>query len=52
MKDITKWWPVLLQILFALAIATGYQAAIVPEKLGLMLVVGRYIAMMVYLIQR
>ena len=46
------WWPVLLEIIFAIAIATAYQYAMIPEKLGLLLVVGGYIAMMVYLTKK
>lgn len=52
MKDLSKWWPVLLQIVFAVAIASAYQAAMIPEKLGLLLVVSGYIAMILYLTKK
>jgi uncharacterized membrane protein YeiB len=52
MKDLIQWWPVLLQIVFAVAIATAYQAGMIPENLGLLLVVGGYIAMILYLTKK
>jgi uncharacterized membrane protein YeiB len=52
MGNFIKWWPVLLQIAFALAITTAYQHSIIPEKFGLLLVVGGYMAMMVYLTKK
>ena len=42
----------LLQIIFAVAIASAYQAAMIPENLGLLLVVSGYIAMILYLTKK